>query len=246
MLDASATPRLKFSILGDSVTQCPGIAYDEKLRAQLKAALQAGGYDVTLRNHSIGGTSSAAGLTNVDWVLSHKPDVVLLSLGANDSFDRNNNNVEAIERNLGEVIEKLRAANVVVLLAGMRIRHGFQWRYMWRMYVKFLVNSLLEAFGKRPLFHANSIQYARKFNSLYRRVAEKHHVPLYPYLFEGVRRNMWQDMYHLNGRGVRTVVDRLAPFIFENIKGVYKESTAGRAAASTNVSAQSIRLQGTQ
>lgn len=244
MLDAS-TKRLNFSILGDSVTQCPGVSYEEKLRTQLKIALERGGYDVTLRNHSIGGMTSRDSISHVDWVLGHKPNVVLLALGGNDSFDLHNNNVAEIERNLGETIEKLRAANVVVLLAGMRIRHGFQWRYMWRMYVKFLVNSLLELFGQPPLFHANSIQYARKFDSLYRRVAEKHCVPLYPYLFEGVRRRMWYDMYHLNGEGVRTVVDRLTPFILENVQGIYRNGTSARPATAADVSVRLVGLQST-
>jgi acyl-CoA thioesterase-1 len=93
--------RLKFSILGDSVTQCPGINNEEKLRAQLKVALQEGGYEVTLRNHSVTGTTSGNSIARAEWVMSCKPDVVLISLGVNDPF----------ERNLGEIIERLRSAN---------------------------------------------------------------------------------------------------------------------------------------
>jgi acyl-CoA thioesterase-1 len=221
---------LKFSILGDSVMRCPGLHHADKLRVQLKAALQAHGYDVTLRNNSLEGATSADGISHVDWVLSYKPDVVLLSLGANDSFALGNDNIDEIERNLAAIIRELRSAGVVVLLAGMRVRFDFQWRYRWRMLAKALVNSALEALGQRPFFHANSLQYARKFNGIYGRVAEREGVPLYPYLLEGVRRGMWHDMYHLNAKGVQRVVEQLAPFIVANIRSA--PATAPRDAGS--------------
>jgi acyl-CoA thioesterase-1 len=208
---------LKFSILGDSVWRCPGVPTAARLRAQLSNALRAHGYDVTLRNHSLEGATSRDGIAHLGWVLGYHPDVVLLSLGANDSFVWGEDNVDAIEHNLGVIIDGLRRAGVTVLLAGMHVRYDFEWRYKWRMFSKAVLNSALHACGLRHRFDANSLQYTRRFNGLYRRVAERYDVPLYPYLLEGVKADMWQDMYHVNAAGARYVVERLMPFLVENI-----------------------------
>lgn len=214
---AAVSRRLNFSILGDSVWRCPGVPAAARLRAQLSDALRARGYDVTLRNHSLEGATSRDGIAHLDWVLSYRPDVVLVSLGANDSFVWGEDNVDAIERNLGEIIEGLRRAGVLVLLAGMRVRYDFEWRYKWRMFAKAVLNSVLSACGLRHRFDANSLQYTWRFNGLYRRVAERHGVPLYPYVLEGVTGDMWHDMYHVNAAGARCVVERLMPFLAENL-----------------------------
>jgi acyl-CoA thioesterase-1 len=207
---------LRFSILGDSVWRCPGVPTAARLRVQLRDALRARGYDVTLRNHSLEGATSQDGIAYLDWVLRYRPDVVLVSLGANDSFVWGKDNVDAIERNLGVIIDELRRAGVMVLLAGMRVRYDFEWRYKWRMLGKAILNSALSACGLRHRFDANSLQYTRRFNGLYGRVAERHGVPLYPYVLEGVEGDMWQDMYHLNATGARCVVERLVPFLADN------------------------------
>jgi acyl-CoA thioesterase I len=222
---------LRFSILGDSVWRCPGVEYPSKLRTRLANALRAHGYDIALRNNSLEGATAQDGIDHLKWVMKYQPDVVLLSLGANDSFAWGNDNVDAIERNLGIIIEELRRAGVRVLLAGMRVRHDFQWRYRWRMVAKTLLNSALEACGRPPYFHANSLQYAKRFNSLYARVAARHDVPLYPYLLEGVTAPMWHDMYHLNATGTKCVAERLVPFIAAHIDDLAQDADALSVAA---------------
>jgi acyl-CoA thioesterase I len=222
---------LRFSILGDSVWRCPGVPVKARLRVRLGEALRARGYDVTLRNNSLEGATSRAGIDSLGWVLSYRPDIVLVSLGANDSFNWGTDNIDTVERNLGAIIDGLRRAGVVVLLAGMRVRYDFEWRFKWRMFSKALLNSVLEACRSPFFFDANSMQYTRRFNGLYKRVAERHGVPLYPYLLDGVESDMWYDMYHVNARGVDCVVERLAPFIAENLDQLGSVAASDEATA---------------
>ena len=94
------------------------------------------------------------------------------------------------ERNLDTIITRLKAAGVTVWLAGMLAPRNF---------------------GK---------EYAAQFDGLYKRLAEKHDVPLYPFLLDGVAQDPalnQPDGIHPNPKGVAVVVERLLPFITTNL-----------------------------
>lgn len=94
------------------------------------------------------------------------------------------------ERNLDAILAKLKAAGVTVWLAGMLAPRNF------------------------------GPEYAAQFDGLYKKLADKHGVPLYPFFLDGVARDPafnQPDGIHPNPRGVDVIVERLLPFITKNL-----------------------------
>ncbi|MBI3196954.1 MAG: arylesterase [Rhodospirillales bacterium] len=96
----------------------------------------------------------------------------------------------AAERNLDAIITRLKAAGVTVWLAGMLAPRNF------------------------------GPEYAAQFDGLYKRLADKHGVPLYPFFLDGVAQEPalnQPDGVHPNAKGVDVIVDRILPFITRNL-----------------------------
>ena len=94
------------------------------------------------------------------------------------------------ERNLDAIITKLKAAGVTVWLAGMLAPRNF------------------------------GPDYVAQFDGLYKKLADKHGVPLYPFFLDGVAADPafnQPDGIHPNPRGVDVIVGRLLPFITKNL-----------------------------
>lgn len=94
------------------------------------------------------------------------------------------------ERNLDAIITKLKDAGVTVWLAGMLAPRNY------------------------------GPEYAAQFDGLYKRLADKHGVPLYPFFLDGVAQDPalnQADGIHPNPKGVDTVVERILPFITKNL-----------------------------
>jgi acyl-CoA thioesterase-1 len=65
-------------------------------------------------------------------------------------------------------------------------------------------------------------EYREAFDAIYPRLAEKYHVPLYPFFLDGValKPELNQpDGLHPNARGVAIIVDRLAPEVERLVRG---------------------------
>jgi acyl-CoA thioesterase-1 len=94
------------------------------------------------------------------------------------------------EKNLAAIVEKLQAAGVTVWLAGM--------------------------LAPRNL----GSDYVTAFDGLYKRVAEKYQVPLYPFILDGIAQDPafnQADGIHPNPKGAQLVADRLLPFVTKNL-----------------------------
>jgi len=94
------------------------------------------------------------------------------------------------ERNLDAIITRLKAAGVTVWLAGMLAPRNF------------------------------GPEYTQQFDGLYKRLAEKYNVPLYPFFLDGVAQDgalNQADGIHPNPKGVDIVVERLLPFVTKNL-----------------------------
>jgi len=90
------------------------------------------------------------------------------------------------KRNLDAIITKLQQAGVTVWLAGMLAPRNF------------------------------GPDYARQFDGLYRRLADKHGVVLYPFFLDGVAQEPalnQADGIHPNAKGVDVIVARILPFV---------------------------------
>ena len=104
--------------LGDSLTAGYGLPNADAFTTELEDALRAAGHDVRVVNAGVSGDTSKGGRSRVDWLLSEKPDVLLLELGSNDGL-RALDPAQTYD-NLAAIIEKARGDGVHVLLAGMK------------------------------------------------------------------------------------------------------------------------------
>ena len=105
--------------LGDSLTAGLGLPVDQAYPAVVAAELAKRGRPIRAVNAGVSGDTTAGGLRRADWVLSQRPAVVVLALGANDGL-RGLPLGEA-ERNLRAIVAKARESGARVLLCGMLI-----------------------------------------------------------------------------------------------------------------------------
>lgn len=94
------------------------------------------------------------------------------------------------ERNLDAIIARLKAEGAAVMLFGMAAPRNY------------------------------GPEYTKAFDGLYPRLAEKHKIPLYPFLLDGVamERDLNQaDGIHPNVKGVDVLVNRIAPAVTKAI-----------------------------
>ncbi len=94
------------------------------------------------------------------------------------------------EKNLAAIVEKLQAAHITVWLAGMMAPRNL------------------------------GSDYVTAFDGLYKRLADKYKVPLYPFILDGVAQDPalnQADGLHPNPKGAEIVADRLLPFVTKNL-----------------------------
>ncbi|HRX81733.1 MAG TPA: SGNH/GDSL hydrolase family protein [Pirellulaceae bacterium] len=118
---------LSIVLLGDSIsTGCnasgwaEGIpfqpAYPELLHEHLEASYES---KVTLTNLSVGGTSTPWGLTVVDKVVEHEPNLVILAFGMNDSAGRSADEYKANTQAMIDNIRETLPDAEFILIASM-------------------------------------------------------------------------------------------------------------------------------
>jgi acyl-CoA thioesterase-1 len=169
-------------LFGDSLMAGYGLSQENGFAPKLEAALKDAGHSINVVNSSVSGDTTAAGLARLDWALVDKPDAVLLELGANDAL----RGMEPAQTrdNLAQIIEKLRAMDIDVLLAGMMAPPNM------------------------------GTQYGNEFNSIYPDLASEYQVDLYPFFLDGVAAEPTlnqDDGMHPNAQGVDEIVGRILP-----------------------------------
>jgi acyl-CoA thioesterase I len=101
------------------------------------------------------------------------------------------------EENLDQIITRLKERNIPILLVGMLA----------------------------PPNMGND--YGQKFNGIYPRLAEKHGLPLYPFVLEGVitdRSLLLEDGMHPNTKGLQIMAERLLPLAESWVAGIRAQS----------------------
>jgi acyl-CoA thioesterase-1 len=151
--EKTAEPVVVF--LGDSLTAGYGLEESQAYPVLVKANLEKAGHPVRVVNAGVSGDTTAGGLSRLDWLLSQKPDVVVVGLGGNDGL--RGLPLEETEKNLREIVRRSKAAGVRVLLLGMQIPPNYGPEYTQgfaRMYPRIakemdipLVPFLLEGVG---------------------------------------------------------------------------------------------------
>src|SRR6185369_11167614 len=77
------------------------------------------GVPASITNAGIRGDTTGGGLRRIDALLSQKPDLLVLELGANDGL--RGLDVQAMSANLSEMIRRAKNRGVGVLLCGMEL-----------------------------------------------------------------------------------------------------------------------------
>ncbi|MBD9449152.1 MULTISPECIES: arylesterase [unclassified Rhizobium] len=158
----------------------PGDGFPEKLQA----ALTAKGVEVSIANAGVSGDTTAGGLARIDWSVPDGTDGVILELGGNDAL--RGIPPEESEKNLDQMIARLKERGVAVLLVGMLAPPNM------------------------------GGDYAARFNSIYEKLAQKHGVALYPFFLDGVALDAGlklEDGMHPNSKGIDVMVEKMEPAI---------------------------------
>lgn len=105
--------------MGDSLTAGLGVALDKSYPALLQKKLQEQGLNYRVINGGVSGETSSGARSRVDWILSMKPDLVILETGANDGL----RGIEPglVEKNIREIIKAFLDENITVVLTGMQM-----------------------------------------------------------------------------------------------------------------------------
>ena len=118
---ASAVPAsaatVRLLVLGDSLTAGFGLPHDQGFEFQLEQALKARGHAVAILDGAVSGDTSAGGRARLDWSLGDGADAAIVELGANDGL--RGLDPKEMEKNLTDILDRLAAKHIPVLLAGM-------------------------------------------------------------------------------------------------------------------------------
>lgn len=115
-------------VLGDSLSAGYNMSIEQAWPNLLGDALKNKGKSVTVINGSISGDTTGNGLSRLPSLLEqHKPDSVLIELGANDGL--RGFPPQLVENNLKTMIETIQAQNSQVILMQIRIPPNYGKRY---------------------------------------------------------------------------------------------------------------------
>ena len=154
-------------VLGDSLSAEYGLTRGKGWVALLEQKLKAEKIDAAIVNASISGETTSGGRSRLPALLNqHKPDVVVIELGANDGL--RGQPVSAAEANLKAMIEMSHKNKARVLLVGMRMPPNYGRDYtesFFGMYKKLattfkspLVPFMLEGVADKPaLFQSDRL-----------------------------------------------------------------------------------------
>ncbi|HEY8095181.1 MAG TPA: arylesterase [Methylobacter sp.] len=116
-------------VLGDSISASYGIEVSQGWVTLLQKKLDEKGSDNIIHNESISGDTTAGGLARIDRAMAlHKPDVVIIELGANDGL--RGLPPERIKSNLAEIAHRAQRSKAKILLLSMKIPPNYGKRYI--------------------------------------------------------------------------------------------------------------------
>ena len=120
-------------ILGDSISAAYGIEVQRGWVALLQKKLQEQHSPYVIHNESISGDTSAGGLARLEMALQkHKPELLLLELGANDGL--RGLSPQVLKSNLTEIVKHSEKSGAKVLLLAMKIPPNYGKRYIDMFY----------------------------------------------------------------------------------------------------------------
>jgi acyl-CoA thioesterase-1 len=116
---ANASP-VRIVAYGDSNTAGFGVGEANKYPSQLERALKDRGHDVEILNAGVSGDTTSGALRRFHSAFPEGTDIAIVFLGRNDM--RFGVSMETTRRNLDEIVGRLRARKIEVILAGFYSR----------------------------------------------------------------------------------------------------------------------------
>lgn len=175
---------VKMVVLGDSLSAGFGLPGAAAFPMRLQKALETKGIKVDMINAGVSGDTSSGGRDRLDWSVPAGTEAVIVELGANDALRGTDPTVTRSA--LSEIVTRLKARGIAVLLCGM---------------------------VAPPNYGAD---YAARFNAIYPDLAKSFGVPLYPFFLEGVaadaRLNLADGM-HPTAEGIDVIVKNILPTV---------------------------------
>ena len=178
----AAERTIKIVALGDSLSAGYQLPADAAFPAQLDRALKAKGLAVEVANAGVSGDTSSGGLARLDWSVPEGTDAVILELGANDMLRGVDPKVTRAA--MAEIVSRLKARRIEVLLCGMRAQPNF------------------------------GPEYVRAFDAIYPELAAANGLVFYPFFLDGIvtdRTLNQSDGLHPTTAGVAKIVAGILP-----------------------------------
>jgi len=178
------TKPVKMVVLGDSLSAGLGLSASAAFPARLQKALDARGVRVDMINAGVSGDTASGGRDRIDWSVPDGTEAVILELGANDALRGTD---PAVTRTaLTDILTRLKARNIAVLLCGMVAPPNY------------------------------GSEYSTRFNAIYPELARSLGVTLYPFFLQGVAANAslnQADGLHPTAEGVDVIVNNILPSV---------------------------------
>jgi acyl-CoA thioesterase-1 len=148
--------RGRIVFLGTSLTAGLGLDPDQAYPALLQQKIDSAGLPFVAVNAGVSGETSAGARRRVDWLFREPVAVLVIETGANDGL--RGQEVDSLAANIQAIIDRAnrQQPRPRILLEGMRAPPNY-------------------GFG-----------YTRRFRAAYGELAKRNHIPLVPFLLEGV------------------------------------------------------------
>jgi acyl-CoA thioesterase I len=180
----AGTRPIKMVVLGDSLSAGLGLQVSAAFPERLQKSLKDKGIEVDMTNAGVSGDTSSGGRDRLDWSVPEGTDAVILELGANDAL--RGIDPKLTRGALSEILTRLKARNIAVLLCGMLAPPNY------------------------------GSDYSARFNAIYPDLAKAFDVPLYPFFLDGVAadtRLNQADGMHPTPEGVDIIVKNILPSV---------------------------------
>ncbi|MEK6324147.1 MAG: arylesterase [Acidobacteriota bacterium] len=168
----------KIVAFGDSLTAGFGLPEGLSYPALLQKKLDADGLAYQVVNAGVSGDTSAGGVRRIDWSLEGDVKIVILELGANDLL--RGQSIDAMKKNLAQIIQRAKARGATVLLAGMEAPTN------------------------------TGAEYRKAVHEAFQSLAREYNVPLIPFFLDavaGIESFNQRDGIHPNEEGTKIVTE---------------------------------------
>ncbi len=191
MVESNNEGEIIIVAVGDSLTAGYGVAEEESYPALLGKKLKSDGYNCRVVNSGVSAETSSGLLSRVGWVLGLNPDIVILETGANDGL--RGIDPEMVEKNIRDILFRLKEAEVITVLAGMKMTLNL------------------------------GPSYVKKFNSIYPKFENESDIIFMPFFLKDVAMKnelTLGDGLHPNGDGYKIIADNIYPYVLKAVNKI--------------------------